>query len=313
MIELYLAPLQGLTDWIFREAFCRHIGGIDKTFTPFIRIHNGEYYRPVQCKDIFAEHNQHQTPIPQFLGNDIASFRVMEQLCTEKGYQEVNLNMGCPYPMVTNRGFGAGLLQQPELLHSFLERIFTETKLKVSIKCRLGLHTADEFEQIIPVFNQFPLVEIILHPRVGKQQYKGTVDLAAFEMYSQQLKHPLCYNGDIVSEGDSRRIREQFPELKKLMIGRGLLINPFLAHEIKGTEFSKHEKSEKLLRFHQEMIQLCAEKYANEHQYLKRFTELWEYHSEMYNDGHKLYKMVKKAKSLDQYELAIRKAVENIK
>ena len=97
------------------------------------------------------------------------------------------------------------------------------------------------------------------------------------------------------------------------MIGRGLLINPFLAHEIKGTEFSKHEKAEKLLRFHQEMIQLSAEKYANEHQYLKRFTELWEYHSEMYQDGHKLYKMIKKARSLDQYELAIRKAVENIK
>lgn len=313
MIELYMAPLQGLTDWIFREAFCRHIGGIDKTFSPFIRIHNGEYYRPVQCKDIFSEHNRYQNPIPQFLGNDVQSFRVFEQLCLEKGYQHVNINMGCPYPMVTNRGFGAGLLEQPVLIASFLEEIFAETQLHISIKCRLGLHTADEFEEIIPVFNQFPLEEVILHPRIGKQQYKGTVDTEAFAKYSQQLKHSVCYNGDILSVEDSRRIAEQFPGLKKLMIGRGLLVNPFLAHEIKGTVFSKHEKAEKLIRFHQEMIQLCADKYANEHQYLKRFTELWEYHADMYTDGHKLYKMVKKSKSLEQYELAIRRAIENIK
>ncbi|MEI6753839.1 MAG: tRNA-dihydrouridine synthase family protein [Paludibacter sp.] len=178
-IQIYLAPLQGLTDWIFRESFSQHIGQFDKTFTPFVRVQGGEFYRPSQCNDLLPAHNAFQQPIPQFLGNTAESFRLFEELCLQNGYTEANINMGCPYPMVTGKGMGAGLLAHPLEVAKLLEGIFAETKLKISIKTRLGQENATELEPLIPIFNAFPLEQLIIHPRIGKQQYKGEVDLPA--------------------------------------------------------------------------------------------------------------------------------------
>jgi len=170
-MQIYLAPLQGLTDWIFRESYSQHIGQFDKTFTPFVRVQGGDFYRPSQCNDLLPVHNMFQKPVPQFLGNSADSFNRFEELCLEHGYTEVNINMGCPYPMVTGKRMGAGLLTHPDEVTSLLEGIFATTQLKISIKCRLGQENASEFDQLIPIFNAFPLDDIILHPRIGKQQY----------------------------------------------------------------------------------------------------------------------------------------------
>jgi len=311
-MQIYLAPLQGLTDWIFRESYSENIGKFDKTFTPFIRVQNGEFYRPSQCNDLLAEHNQVQKPVPQFLGNDAESFKRFEEICLENNYNEVNINMGCPYPMVTGKNMGAGLLAQPQLISELFENIFAESKLKISVKCRLGMENPGEFEALIPIFNVFPLEEIILHPRIGKQQYKGEVNYEAFVEYSHQLKHPVCYNGDILNVSDVEKIISIAPQIDRIMIGRGILEHPFLLAKIRKEEISEKEKVTKLRNFHLSIIENCKKKYSGDAHFLKRLEEMWSYHAEGFENGHKIYKQVKKCKTLDQYEGVVFKAINEM-
>jgi len=311
-MQLYLAPLQGLTDWIFRESYCQHIGHFDKTFTPFMRVQRGDFYRPSQCNDLLPEHNTFQKPVPQFLGNDTESFKRFEELCLRNGYLETNINMGCPYPMITGKRMGAGLLAQPAEVGSLLEGVFANTQLKISIKCRLGMESTDEFKQLIPVFNSFPLEEIIIHPRIGKQQYKGEADVEAFALYAKQLNHPVCYNGDILTVADIERVRELAPQVDLIMIGRGILQNPFLLAEIRQQELTLKEKVNMLRSFHTSIIEHCKQKYSGDLHFLKRLEEMWEYQANVFENGHKIYKMVKKSKTLDQYEAVIFKAINEL-
>ena len=311
-MQLYLAPLQGLTDWIFRESYAEHIGQFDKTFTPFVRMQGGEFYRPSQCNDLLPVNNTFQKPIPQFLGKDVESFNRFEELCLEYGYVEANINMGCPFPMVTGKRLGAGLLAHTAEVEKILEGIFAKTSLKISIKCRLGQENSSEFEPLIPIFNTFPLEEIIIHPRVGKQQYKGEADMEAFALYARQLNHPVCYNGDILNVADIVRIQELAPQVERVMIGRGILHNPFLLAEIRQQELTPKEKVKMLRNFHISLIEHSKKKYSGDLHFLKRFEELWSYHAQGFENGHKIYKLVKKCKTLTQYEAIVFKAINDL-
>jgi tRNA-dihydrouridine synthase B len=312
MNKFYLAPLQGLTDWIFRESFTRNIGNFDKTFTPFIRTQNGDFYRPSQCNDLLPDNNLLQKPIPQFLGKDAASFQHFEQLCVTQGYTEVNINMGCPYPMVTGKRMGAGLLPHPDLLSNMLDEIFGATSLKISVKCRLGLESPEEFEPLIPIFNRFPIEEMIIHPRIGKQQYKGEVDLTSFARYAEQLKQPICYNGDILSISDLDNVTRIAPTIDRFMLGRGILQNPFLLAELQQQTLTTDEKVNMLQGFHSSLIENSKKKYSGDLHFLKRFEEFWSYHSKSFDNGHKIYKLVKKCKTLAQYETVVFQAIKEI-
>jgi len=311
-MKIYLAPLQGLTDWIFRESYTEHIGHFDKTFTPFVRVQGGDFYRPSQCNDLLPERNNFQKPVPQFLGRDAESFKVFEELCLTKGYTEVNINMGCPFPIVTGKQMGAGLLQHPADVDRLLEGVFSDTGLKVSVKCRLGQQSADEFAPLIPVFNAYPLEEIIIHPRVGKQQYKGEVDIDAFVHYQSQLQHPVCFNGDIVTPVDVEKIRQLAPQVTRFMLGRGILRNPFLLSELRGEELTTSQKAEMLRGFHQSIIALCRQKYSGDLHFLKRLEEMWEYQADAFEGGRKIYKQVKKSKNLAQYEAVVFQAINEM-
>ena len=311
LMQIYLAPLQGLTDRIFREAFSKNIGLFDKTFSPFIRVQNENFYRPTQCNDILATHNLFQQPVPQFLGNDAASFQKFEELCTENGYNEVNINMGCPYPMVTGKKMGAGLLAHPDLISKLLEGVFSQTKLRVSVKCRLGMENTNDFPEIIAILNQFPLEEVIIHPRIGKQQYKGEADMKAFAQFLPLVKHSVCYNGDILTPEDVNRLVQLSPQTDKIMIGRGLLRNPFLLSEIRGEKLTREEKVKKLRNFHLSMIENCGKKYSGDQHFLRHMVELWEYQSLAFEDGHKIFKAVKKCKTQSQYGEIIFAAINN--
>lgn len=312
MNKIYLAPLQGLTDWIFRESFAEHFGRFDKTFTPFVRVQNGEFYRPSQCNDLLPEHNTFQKPVPQFLGKDVISFKRFEELCIENGYGEVNINMGCPFPMVTAKRMGAGLLSYPAEVSELLQGVFVDTKLKVSIKCRLGQEHVTEFEPLIPVFNRFPFEEIIVHPRIGKQQYKGETDLEAFARYAPQLNAPVCYNGDILTVAEVKRIQSIAPNVDRIMIGRGILQNPFLLSEIRQEKLTQQDKVNMLRGFHQSLIEHSKQKYSGDLHLLKRFEELWEYHSLGFENGHKIFKQIKKCKKMTQYEAVVFQAINEM-
>lgn len=312
-MKLYLAPLQGVTDWVFRDAYYSCIGKFDKAFSPFIRIDNGKYTRPNQCNDIKPEYNKHQKPIPQFLGNNADDFKIFEALCIQQGYSEVNINFGCPYPMVTNKQFGAGILSQPKLVSDFLDKTFSNTKLTISIKCRLGQENSSEFEKLTPIFNNYPIHEIIIHPRVATQMYTGNVELNSFAKYAQQLTAPVCYNGDILHTSDIQKIQEVSPNTTRFMIGRGILQNPFILSEIQGKEYTHEEKTHKLQNFHASLIELCGTKYSGDKSVLKRFTEMWTYHKDAFEGGQKLFKKVKKCQTLAKYEQVIFSEMKNIK
>ena len=301
-MQIYLAPLQGLTDWIFRESFFEHIEKFDKTFSPFIRIQDGEFIRPSQARDINPEHNIFQKPVPQFLGNDIESFKKFEELCEKYNYTEANINFGCPFPKVANHGLGSGILCHPTEVANLLEKIFATTNLTLSIKCRLGQEETSEFEQIIPIYNNFPLHEIIIHARTGKQQYKGEVHTQDFAKYASQLKHSVCYNGDIETIADIEKITTLAPNIKAVMIGRGIIKNPFLLAEIKQEQISHDDKIRKLKDFHLAMIERCKEKYSGNLSVLKRFEEMWSLHAEAFEDGRKIFKQVKKCNTVAKYE-----------
>jgi len=311
-MQLYLAPLQGLTDWIFRESYFEHIGQFDKTFAPFIRVQHGEFYHPSQCNDILPSHNTFQRPVPQFLGNDADSFKRFEDLCLEHQYTEVNINMGCPFVKVVSKGMGAGMLPHPDKVACFFEQIFAVTKLSVSVKCRLGQDSVSEFESLIPVFNDYPILEMIIHPRIAKQMYKGEVYYDDFARYAAMLKHPICYNGDILNITDIDKIHALTPQVERIMIGRGILQNPFLLARIKNQELTRDEKVSKLSGFHLSLIELCKQKYSGDLNLIRRFEELWAYHAEGFEDGRKILKQVKKCNTLVKYEAVLFKAINEL-
>ena len=311
-MQIYLAPLQGLTDWIFREAFTAHIGSFDKTFTPFVRMQHGDFYRPSQCNDLLPENNTFQRPVPQFLGNDGDSFNRFADLCMDRGNTGLNINLGCPYPMVTGKRMGAGLLPNPALIADLLEGAFKNSALKISVKCRLGLEDSTQFEELIPIFNNYPLEEIIIHPRIGKQQYKGEADREAFAKYAPQLKHSVCYNGDILTVDALKAVQKLYPTLDKVMIGRGVLANPFLLSELRNEELTVDAKTKMLRNFHLSLIEHCKKKYSGDLHFLKRMEELWEYHFTAFEDGRKVYKQIRKSRTLAQYEEVVFKAISDL-
>lgn len=304
-MQLYLAPLQGITDWIFREAFFEHIAQFDKTFSPFIRIEQGEFIRKSQCNDILPEHNIFQKPIPQFLGNDSTSFRVFEVLCRQHGYSEVNINIGCPFTKVSKHKLGSGLLPYADDIKQLFDEIFSTTTLRISIKCRLGQEHASEFDTLIPILNAYPLSEIIIHARTGSMQYKGTVLQNDYVKAASQLTHIMCYNGDIVSIKDIETIQHCSPHTQACMIGRGIIKNPFLLHEIRGISLSNTEKIHALRSFHTAIIDYCSLKYSGDFSILKRLEEMWSLHHEAFDDGKKILKQIKKCKTIAQYKTLI--------
>ncbi len=266
---LSLGPFQGITDAPFRNIFKRHFGGIDKFYTPFFTgIQKEENAKNLQGEEIDPRCNDVETLTPQILSTDAEEILRFAKQCKQLGYKEINLNMGCPFPRVANKKRGCGLLPYPDMVETMLERVFEDIDIKFSVKCRLGYFSPDEIEAILPIFNKFPLSELIIHPRIGKQLYKGEADVERFKALIPYINAPLVYNGDIFSVESFERIRNiiespscerlrvkpamtpmeemspksiiagnvpQSPRLYGYMLGRGLLTNPFLAEEIAET------------------------------------------------------------------------------
>ena len=228
---LSLGPFQGITDAPFRNVFKRHFGGIDKFYTPFFTgIHKEDHAKNLQGEEIDPKYNDIETLTPQILSSDAEEILRFAKQCKQLGYKEINLNMGCPFPRVANKKRGCGLLPYPDTVEAMLERVFEAIgDMKFSVKCRLGYFSPEEIDAIIPIFNRFPLSELIIHPRIGKQLYKGEADVERFKALIPQINAPLVYNGDIVSVESFERIREQVQPVTQFMLGRGLLANPFLA------------------------------------------------------------------------------------
>ena len=303
--QVYLAPMQGFTDFVYRKAQSEVFGHIDKYFCPYISFAKQNQIRKSQLKDILPENNQGIKCVPQLLFSDEDEFRELCKLTEGLGYREINLNLGCPYPMATHRGRGSALLQKPEKIVQILETAFSEFSLDISVKLRSGLESEEEIFPVIETINRFPVSEVIYHPRVARQMYKGEVNINRFQKVREISVHPLIYNGDILSANDIFRLLNQLDGQTRWMIGRGVLKDPFLPGVLKGEKYGPEERKEMLLKFHNKIFATHASRLEGSSHLLQKMLVFWDYFSSSFTDPHKVFKQIQKATSVEKYETAV--------
>jgi len=292
---LFLAPMHGYTDYVFRNTYAKYFHGIDMAVSPFIALVEGRRVKTSVLRDLLAENNGGMPVIPQVIGNNASQFILMANTLYDMGFQSANWNLGCPMKNVARKKRGAGLLQYPDIIESTLAKLIPKTKLKVSVKIRLGYKSISEIEKLIPVLNSFPLEYVVLHPRLGIQMYDGHVDLEAFGKYSGEFNHPLIYNGDIDSIEFFRKVQKRFPEIDKWMLGRGLLANFFLPYLISEEDsLSITDQKNVLKDFHLEYFQNLQSRWDKDEMILNKMKEHWSNFRNMYVRGQEIHeKMVR--------------------
>lgn len=311
-MQIYFAPLESITGYVFRNVFEKYYGGIDRYFTPFITATDSKRLRNKEMRDILPENNQVGCLIPQIMSNRAEEFLRVAGQMAELGYDTVNLNLGCPARTVVSKGKGSGFLARTVALDRFLEEIYRECPLKISIKTRLGVDDPEEFLEIIDIYNKYPVEELIIHPRVQKDYYKNTPDLDMFAEAVRRCNMPLCYNGDICSVEDYERIRQRFPEVTRIMIGRGLLAHPALALQIRESEASERERLDRIGAYANALCEAYCEAYGPGQPVLFKMKELWGFLADSMPDGKKLRKKIHKVQRLDGYRRLMREVFPDI-
>ena len=303
-IPIHFAPLQGYTDDVYRRIHHELMGGIQTYYTPFLRMEGGGV-RSKDMRDIRPEFNEGVPVVPQIIVKSMKEFDFLTGIVEEKGYTRVDINMGCPFPLQAKHGRGSGLLAHVDIIEEMAKAIAAKSQLKFSVKMRLGWENANEWRPVLDILNSTPLEQITLHPRIGTQQYKGSVSMEAFEEFYKLCKHPLIYNGDVTSVDDIRKLEEMYPKLAGVMIGRGLLARPSLALEYaSGVELSWEKRRSLLLDFHDRMKAHYETTANSETQVHSRLRLFWEYMEEEL--GRKAYKKIMKAGNLKNYLSSVR-------
>ena len=312
MPTIHSSPLQGFTDFRFRNAFQMFFGGIDKYIAPFIRLNEKQEIRPANERDILLANNQSTNTIPQIITKDADEFLFVTKYVQKLGYTELNWNLGCPYPMVAKRGMGSGLLSMPEKIDLILNRVSSETDIKVSVKMRLGYENPQEIFHVLPVLEKYPLANITIHPRIGKQLYKGEVDLKTFEECLALSSHNIFYNGDITSVQSFREIKERFPAINNWMIGRGLIADPFLPAMIKADNpVYPENRFEVFNAFHDTLFSSYQEGLSGPGHLLIKMYSFWEFFIQSFPGTPKGLKKIKKARNINAYSEAVKQIIYN--
>lgn len=307
MFKLHASPLQGFTDFRFRNAFHKYFGGIDQFIAPYIRLGGKLEIRPANTRDILPVNNQSLDLIPQIITKDADEFLFVAHYIQSLGYNELNWNLGCPYPMVAKRGMGSGLLSMPEKIDEILHRLDSESDIRVSIKMRLGYESPQEIFYVIPILEKYPLENIAIHPRIGKQLYKGDVDLESFERCIGQSSHKIFYNGDITTVERFREMQDRFPTINHWMIGRGLIADPFLPAMIKADNLTYPEDKAKIFsNFHDTLFSSYEEALSGPKHLLMKMYSFWEYFIHLFPDSPKGLKKIKKAQSVTSYKEVVK-------
>lgn len=301
-MKYYLAPLEGITSYIYRNAYHSCFRPMDKYFTPFLVPHEKKGFNNRELNEILPEHNCGLTVIPQILTNRAEDFIRTAKKLKEYGYKEINLNLGCPSGTVVSKNRGAGFLALPEELERFLDEIFRGVDIRISIKTRIGKDDPEEFYKLLEIYNQYPMEELIIHPRLQREYYKGSPHMDIFSVAMEQSQNTLCYNGDITAPQDYRRLTGQFQELQRLMLGRGVISNPGLVFQIEaGREMSKQQLQE----FHDRIYQDYQEIFSGGKNVLFKMKELWSYMIHIFTNPGKYAKRIKKAERQEDYEKAV--------
>lgn len=305
MTPLHFAPLQGYTEAPYRDAHATVFGGIDTYYNPFVRIERGEFRRK-DTRDIEPGNNHVEHLVPQLIASNIEKAETILALFIEKGYREVSINLGCPFPILAKRHNGSGMLPYPEEVKALLAMVEQHPEIRFSVKMRLGWESPEECLALAPLLNALPLEHVALHARLGKQQYKGEVDLDAFAAFAEVCQKPLIYNGDLLTVEDIQRIEKRFPQLAGIMIGRGLLANPALAMEYKtGVSLSPEQLREKLRTLHATVYaRYEGQLQGGDEQMLHKIKPFWDYLEPALD--RKVWKAIHKSGSLNKYQAAVR-------
>ena len=309
---LLSSPLQGFTDFRFRNAFHRYFGGIDTFYSPYIKLNGKLVIKGSYERDILPENNTTLEVIPQIITNDAEEFLFVAKYVQQLGYKELNWNLGCPYPMVAKCGMGSGLISNTSQIEHILKRVHNETDIIVSMKMRMGYENPTEILDVFPILEQYPIKNIAIHARIGKQLYKGGVDLDSFQKCLDTSKQKIYYNGDITSVEKFRMMQERFPSIDHWMIGRGLIADPFLPSMIKNntTEYPKN-KLEIFEAFHDTIYQEYDAYLSGPTPIRMKMLGFWEYFSESFSNPQKTFKKIKKAGNSKNYEIAVKEIFKN--
>ena len=295
MLPIHFAPLQGFTESAYRLAHSKFAPGIHTYYSPFLRLEKGDI-RTKDLRDLQTEHPYHL--VPQIIVRDVEEFNLLTKAVTELGFKEIDINMGCPYPMQTKSGRGSGILPHPEKVREILDAI-NASNIQFSIKMRLGQTSPEECLQLLPLLNEAPLAHITLHPRIGIQQYKGALDFETFDKFYSECKHLLIFNGDIADIKDIQYIETRYPKLAGIMIGRGLLANPVLAAQYAGLPCGT--ATETLLKIHADIAADYARRLQGNAQILDKIRPFWTYA----DLPKKIRKKIEKSKTFEEYLAAV--------
>jgi tRNA-dihydrouridine synthase B len=310
---IYLAPLQGMTDRIYRNLFPVYFKGVDLAIAPFIS--SSKKMKPMNnlLREFHPDKNTGIPSIPQIMSSDPDDFTKLANALYDLGCGTVNWNLGCPFRMVVKKGRGAGMLCYPDRIESFLEKTMPAIKPKLSIKLRIGLKYPDEIAQLIPIFNRFELTELIIHPRTGAQMYEGEVDLDMFEQCLGLSQHRVVYNGDINSSEKLELLSKRFGSVDRWMIGRGLIGNPFLAEKIKFNTEKPYAERIKIIRaFHDHLFDEYSKILYGPAHITNKMKEVWTYMGSFIENREKIRKRIWKTHHRDNYIDVVNKAFDEL-
>ncbi|MEG0774222.1 tRNA-dihydrouridine synthase family protein [Clostridium sp.] len=297
-MKYYLAPLEGITGYLYRNSYEKYFHNIDKYFTPFIVANKSLSLKTKELRDVLPENNKGMNIVPQILTNDAEDFIITSRKLQQLGYNEVNLNLGCPSGIVVSKNRGSGFLAKREELDRFLEEIFKIDDMKISIKTRIGKDRPEEFYELIKIYNKYPLEELIIHPRTQKDFYGNTPNLEVFKDALSLSTNEVCYNGDIFTANHHNKLINAFPAVNSVMLGRGILANPGLMNEIKNNILL----GKKVLKaFHDEILSNYIETSNKEKNALFSMKELWGYMIYIFSNSENYVKKIKKSQSLSEY------------
>ncbi|MFH2092533.1 MAG: tRNA-dihydrouridine synthase family protein [Pseudomonadota bacterium] len=298
--QIILAPLQGFTDVTYRNVFCDHFSGLDEAMAPFLSTMGQSRLKPSQLKDVAPENNTKLFVIPQILGNVPEDFIFLANHLFDMGHKKINWNLGCPHLKIAKKSRGSGLLCLPDKIEAFLDAVVPHIFNTLSVKIRLGRKSREEISALLPIFDKYPLDEIILHPRTGIQMYTGSADHDAFEKAMTSSAHQFTYNGDIVDLNSFKIVQNRFADIQRFMIGRGILANPFLAEDIKGIQI-KTDRIERLKAFHDDLFDNYQKIFSGPRHLTDRMKGFWSYLGPSFKDSIKPLKLILKSPTIPAY------------
>ena len=293
-MRYYFAPMEGLTDRVYRALHYKYYPGVDRYYTPFFSPTVHRALTPREARELPYADTLGCAVVPQLLTKNAQDFLWMAQVCKDRGYREVNLNLGCPSGTVVAKGKGSGMLRDIYALDAFLETIYRDAPLPISVKTRLGLETAQEFPAILDIYNQYPICELTVHPRVRKQFYTGEVDRDMFDYAVKNSRNPLCYNGDILTLQQADAVGEMYPPVEAVMIGRGLVACPWMC--------AGQPDAARLEAFMEELLATYTEEFGGPRNAMFRMKENWSFLHTRFENSEKLWKKLRKTTDVAEFK-----------